>query len=105
MNEEQASLVIELLRDIKSILEDTPRGVSQGEESGNKYGYDNYLGMLDGFDEYIFTGKDLETLKHCLNYCYHRLLKHHNSGIKHIVNKIEGWNVYRDEYIEKRKKL
>ena len=35
--------------------------------------------------EFVLEEKDIHTVKACLNYCYHRLLKHEDTGISHLV--------------------
>ena len=46
--------------------------------------------------EYILEEKDINTIKECLNYCYHRLSKH-KCGIAGIVN-LDKVNRLRDEF-------
>jgi len=33
----------------------------------------------------VLEDKDIHTIAQCLNYAYHRLTKHHSSGIKGVV--------------------
>jgi len=36
--------------------------------------------------EYVFTKKEMKVVRHCLDYAYHRLAKHHRSGLKQVVH-------------------
>jgi len=47
--------------------------------------------------EYILEDKDIEVIKNCLNYCYHRLKYHKKTGIHKIVS-LEEVNRLRREF-------
>lgn len=46
--------------------------------------------------EYILTEEEIKLIRECLNYCFHRLDKHDNSGIKGRVN-IQKLDILRKE--------
>lgn len=39
--------------------------------------------------QFVLEPSDVETIRHCLDYCYHRLTQHKQSGITRMVNQQE----------------